>query len=94
VRDLAPATEYLLQRAVDSTIDSSCTSEAWLTLGDGLTPKSMLTDDRGRAREAFYRDLPPALVGLVSDIHFRIVTAGSGEEVLRSGCYRYVVQPD
>src|SRR5438445_12337003 len=35
VRDLAPNTSYLLQRAVDTNVDDNCTSTAWLTLGRG-----------------------------------------------------------
>ena len=44
VRDLAPDTSYLLQRAVDVNVDDSCTSTAWLTLGKGLAPQSITTD--------------------------------------------------
>src|SRR5437660_3918851 len=35
VRDLAPNTSYLLQRAVDTNVDDDCTSTGWLTLGKG-----------------------------------------------------------
>ena len=95
VRDLEPEASYHLQRAVDTELDDNCTSEAWLTLGDGLAVKELTTDDRGRGREEFYRDLPAAFVGSAFDIHFRIVTATTPPvEVLRSGCYRFVVQPD
>jgi hypothetical protein len=93
VRDLAPNTEYSLQRAVDATLDGACTSGDWLTLGKGLTSQALLTDDMGTGREEFYRDLPAGLVAQTFDIHFRIVTQ-SGTEVLSSGCYQYVVEPD
>src|SRR5688572_26436578 len=33
VRNLAPNTNYRLQRAVDTTLDNVCSSTAWLTLG-------------------------------------------------------------
>jgi hypothetical protein len=95
VRGLAPDTDYWLERAVDTTLDGDCTSEGWLTLGAGLTPLALRTDGGGTGREAFYRDLPSALVGQTYDIHFRIVTAATPPvEVLRSGCERYVVQGD
>ena len=47
VRGLAPNTEYVLQRAVDAVVDDVCTSTAWLTLGRGLEPQSILTDAGG-----------------------------------------------
>src|SRR5882724_2145909 len=43
LRDLAPNTSYLLQRAVDTNVDDNCTSTAWLTLGRGLQPQSITT---------------------------------------------------
>src|SRR5690349_753735 len=49
VRDLAPNRSYLLQRAVDTTIDDDCTSTAWLTLGKGAVAQTIDTDDRGTA---------------------------------------------
>ena len=47
VRGLEPNHNYLLQRAVDpiNVVDGNCTSISWLTLGKGLTPQSILTDD-------------------------------------------------
>src|SRR6266436_4408271 len=47
LRDLAPNTSYLLQRAVDTNVDDNCTSTAWLTLGKGLQPQSITTDASG-----------------------------------------------
>src|SRR5215467_285400 len=47
VRGLQPNTSYLLQRAVDTIVDDNCTSTAWLTLGKGLQPQSIVTDDTG-----------------------------------------------
>lgn len=93
VRDLAPHAEFYLERAVDSSLDGVCTSASWLTLGQGLTPQAIVTDAAGTARGAFYRDLPPALVGQTFDIHFRVVTTG-GVAVLQSDCHQFVVEPD
>ena len=47
LRGLAPNTSYLLQRAVDTNVDDDCTSTAWLTLGRGLQPQSITTDETG-----------------------------------------------
>jgi len=93
VRDLAPDSEYNLQRAVDLTLDGVCASESWLTLGHGLAPATLVTDDHGTGRQEFYRDLPPGSVGQMFDIHFRIVST-SGVEVLRTDCYQFVEEPN
>src|SRR5205085_12093142 len=69
VRDLAPNTSYLLQRAVDTNVNDDCTSSAWLTLGKGTTPQAIVTDDRGTAREALFRNLGATLPGTKFDIH-------------------------
>src|SRR3954466_8692791 len=76
VRDLAPNTEYFLQRAVDTNLNGSCPSTSWLTLGLGpaLPPQSITTDDKGTGSEDLFRIVPnPA--GSTFDIHFRIVQA-------------------
>jgi len=51
--------EYLLQRAVDAinVVDGDCTSTSWLTLGKGLVPQSILTDDKGKGSEELWRDV-------------------------------------
>jgi hypothetical protein len=90
VRDLAPNTEYQLQRAVDAVIDGECTSTAWLTLGKGLQPQSITTDASGTGRESLFRVLPSSALGTASDIHFRIVEASTQTPVLQSACYRFV----
>lgn len=93
VRDLEATTQYRLQRAVDTVLDGTCSSEAWLTLGKGLAPQTLLTDDAGTGREEFYRDLPANLALQTFDIHFRITTL-IDVEVLRSGCYQFIAEPD
>ena len=90
VRDLLPTTAYRLQRAVDTTIDGACTSTAWLTLGEGLTPQAIVTDDGGTGRAALWRAVPPT-PGSTFDIHFRVIDDATGVPVLQSGCYRYAV---
>ena len=69
VRDLAPNTSYLLQRAVDVNIDDNCTSTAWLTLGKGLQPQSITTDANGTGREELFRSVEALPVGSEFDIH-------------------------
>jgi hypothetical protein len=91
VRDLAPGHEYLLQRAVDTTLDGVCSGTAWLTLGEGLTPRSIVTDDGGSGRAALFRNVGMLPTGASFDIKFQAVDAGTGVPVLVSGCYRYTV---
>lgn len=90
VRDLAPNTRYRLQRAVDTTIDDVCTSNSWLTLGEGAVPKDVLTDDRGTGKADLFRVLTVA-VGTPFDIRFRVVTT-AGTPVLTSDCYQFFVR--
>lgn len=91
VRDLAPNHSYLLQRAVDTVLDGNCTSTAWLTLGKGLVPQAITTDDRGIGREALFRDLAAVPTGSQFDIHFRVIDAVTSAPVLQSDCYRFTV---
>jgi hypothetical protein len=91
VRDLAPNTSYVLQRAVDTNLDGQCTSTAWLTLGKGLTPQSLTTDASGTAREDLWRSVAALPVGSAYDIHFQVVDVATGAVELTSGCYRYVI---
>ena len=94
VRDLEPNHQYLLQRAVDAAnvVDGNCTSTSWLTLGKGLTPQSILTDDSGKGSEELWRDVSAVASGSAFDIHFRIVDATTMAVVLTSDCYQYVVR--
>jgi len=91
VRDLEPNTSYLLQRAVDATVDGDCTSSAWLTLGKGTVPQSILTDENGTGREALFRNLSAVAPGTRFDIHFRVIKAATSAVVLESGCYEFAV---
>lgn len=91
VRDLAPNASYVLQRAVDTNLDGECTSSAWLTLGKGLTPQTLTTDDRGTAREELWRSVAAFPVGTSFDIHFRVIEVATGDVVLSSGCYRFTI---
>ena len=90
VRDLRPGTEYLLQRAVDTDVDGNCPSTSWLTLGKGLTPEAIVTDDRGTGRADLFRALPDNLEGTRFDIAFRVIERATSVVALESGCYEYV----
>ena len=94
VHNLLPNHEYLLQRAVDAinVLDGICTSTSWLTLGHGLTPQSIVTDDKGDAEEELWRDVTAAVSGSMFDIHFRIIDKTSLEVVLTSDCYQYMIR--
>jgi hypothetical protein len=91
VRGLQPNTAYKLQRAVDTNLDKVCTSTSWLTLGKGLVPQSITTDDRGSASEDLFRDLGAFAPGTTFDIHFQVVDATTGAVVLTSECYQFTV---
>ncbi len=91
VRDLAPNTSYLLQRAVDTNVDDDCTSTGWLTLGKGLQPQAITTDASGTGREQLFRNLAAFPVGSRFDIHFRVIDAATGAVVLKSDCYQFTI---
>ena len=90
-RDL---TSYSLQRATDSTLDGVCTGTNWLTLGEGLTPHPIVTDDTGTAHAGLWRDLSAVAPGTTFDIHFRLIENNTTpvHVVLQSDCYRFVVR--
>ncbi len=90
LRDLAPNTSYLLQRAVDTNVDDICTSTAWLTLGKGLQPQSITTDQTGKGRERLFRSVA-AFPGSEFDIHFRVIEEGTSAVVLTSKCYQFTI---
>jgi hypothetical protein len=92
VRDLAPNHSYALQRAVDTSLDGNCTSAAWLTLGRGLEPGEIATDDRGTGREDLFRSLAAVPTGSQFDIHFQVIDGTTSAPVLQSDCYRFTVR--
>ena len=92
IRGLEPNTSYILQRAVDTTLDNNCTSTTWLTLGLGLDPKSIVTNFRGVGHEALFRSVATIPVGTTFDIHFQILKESTMEVVMTSDCYQYTVR--
>lgn len=91
VRDLAPNTSYRLQRAVDTVVDGVCTSTSWLTLGKGLTPQAIVTDETGTGRAQLFRSVAAFPVGAQFDIHFRVIEDATSSVVLESGCYQFTI---
>jgi hypothetical protein len=89
VRDLAPNTTYLLQRATDNNLDGVCTSAGWLTLGkDNVTP-----GPNGTGIAALSRNVGAvARPGDGFDIHFRVIQESNSAVALESDCYRFVVR--
>lgn len=94
VHNLAPNHEYLLQRAVDAinVLDGNCTSTSWLTLGKGLEPQPILTDNHGKGSEELWRDISAIPSGSTFDIHFRVIDAVTMSVVLSSDCHQYTVR--
>jgi hypothetical protein len=91
VRDLAPNHSYYLQRATDSNVDDACTGANWLTLGQGLVPEAIATDERGTGRTRLFRDLAAVPLGMQFDIQFRVIDAVTSAVVLESACYQFTV---
>lgn len=91
VRDLAPNHSYSLQRAVDTNVNDDCTGTSWLTLGRGLVPQAITTDETGTGRADLFRSLASIPLGTPFDIHFRIIDAVTSAVVLESACYQYRV---
>ncbi len=92
VHHLQPKHMYLLQRAVDTNLDGNCTSTSWLTLGYGLQPHAILTDDKGNGEDLLWRDVSSIASDATFDIHFQVVDAVTLEVVLSSDCYQYTVR--
>jgi len=91
VRDLAANQSYALQRATDTNVDDNCTGTNWLTLGRGLVPQPVTTDERGTGRAELFRDLAALSLGAQFDIQFRVVNTATSAVVLQSSCYQFTV---
>jgi hypothetical protein len=92
VHGLEPNHSYQLQRAVDTNLDGNCTGTVWLTLGKGLTPQSILTDNKGKGQEDLWRDVSSVASGTTFDIHFQVIDEATSAVVLTSDCYQYTVR--
>jgi hypothetical protein len=92
VQGLAPNTEYVLQRAVDTNLDGNCSSTSWLTLGKGLVAQTILTDNQGAGSAALFRDVSAFPSGTTFDIHFQVIHQQTSAVMLTSDCYQYTVK--
>ena len=93
IGNLKPNRSYLLQRAVNAITDTTeCSSTAWLTLGEGLAPKSIVTDINGNGDETLWRDVSAIASGTQFYIHFQVIDSLTSKVVLTSGCYQYTVR--
>ena len=92
VEGLLPNHSYYLQRATDTAVDDNCTGTNWLTLGRGLVPAAIETDESGEGRAVLFRDLAAVPEGTQFDIHFRVVDATTNAVVLVSACYQFTVR--
>ena len=91
VRDLAANSSYNLQRATDTNVNDDCTGTNWLTLGQGLVPQAITTDETGTGRADLFRNLAAIALGTPFDIHFRVIDTETSAVVLESACYQYTV---
>ena len=91
VRDLAANHSYNLQRATDSNVNDECTGTNWLTLGRGLVPQAIMTNETGTGRADLFRNLSTIALGTQFDIQFRLIDAVTSAVVLESTCYQYTV---
>jgi hypothetical protein len=76
---------------VDTNVNDDCVGTNWLTLGRGLDPQAITTDERGTGRADLFRNLAAFPVGTQFDIHFRVVDTVTSAVVLESSCYQFTV---
>ena len=93
VTKLQPNHTYQLQRAVNPIADvTGCSSTAWLTLGEGLQPKSIVTNAHGDGYAKLWRDITGIARGTAFHIRFQIIDAATLSPVLTSDCFDYTVR--
>jgi hypothetical protein len=74
-------------------VDDTCTGTNWLTLGRGLEPQAIETNELGFGRAHLFRDLAAFPDGMRFDIHFRAIDSVTQDVVLVSSCHQYMVSP-
>ena len=90
---LAPNHSYSLQRATDPIVDDDCQGTNWLTLGRGLEPQAIDTNEQGFGRAHLFRDLATVPDGTRFDIQFRVIDSVTQDVVLVSSCHQFTVSP-
>lgn len=91
VRDLAANGSYNLQRATDTNVNAACAGTNWLTLGQGLVPVAITTDENGTGRADLFRNLSAIPLGTEFDMQFRVIDAVTSAVVLESACYQFTI---
>ena len=90
---LAPNRSYSLQRATDSSVDDDCQGTNWLTLGRGVDPQAIETNELGFGRAHLFRDLAAFPEGTRFDIQFRVIDSVTQDVVLLTSCHQFTVSP-
>ena len=72
-------------------MNDECTGTNWLTLGQGLVPQTITTDETGTGRADLFRNLAAIPLGMEFDIQFRAIDAATSAVVLESACSQYRV---
>jgi hypothetical protein len=90
---LVPNHSYSLQRATDSIVDDDCQGTNWLTLGRGVEPQAIETNELGFGRAHLFRDVANFPDGTRFDIQFRVIDSVTQDVVLVSSCHQYTVSP-
>ncbi len=93
IHNLLPNHSYILQRAVNPIADiTGCSSTAWLTLGEGLQPKSIVTNAQGDGHANLWRDITAIPRGTAFHIRFQVVDETTLQPALKSDCFDYTVR--
>jgi len=93
VTNMLPNHSYLLQRAVNPIADiTGCSSNAWLTLGEGLQSKSIVTDAHGNGNAKLWRNITAIARGTAFHIRFRVLDEATLATALTSDCFDYTVR--
>jgi len=90
---LTPNHSYSLQRATDSMVNDDCQGMNWLTLGRGVDPQAIETNERGYGRAHLFRDLAAFPDGTQFDIQFRVVDSVTQDVLLVTACHQFTVSP-
>ena len=90
---LAPNHSYSLQRATDSIVDDDCQGTNWLTLGRGVDPQAIETNELGFGRAHLFRDVSNFPDGTRFDIQLRVIDSVTQDVVLVSSCHQFTVSP-
>jgi hypothetical protein len=72
-------------------VDGDCQGTNSLTLGRGVDPKGIETNELGFGRAHLFRDLLNVPDGTQFDIQFRVIDSVTQDIVLVSSCHEFTV---